>query len=226
MDRRMMAFAVCTSLVLTACGRLESDWDWNKATAANNLAAYQAFVREHPDDSRADYARGRILALQDDQAWMIAQKAATIEGFEDYLLKESGGIHVLEARAQLTNLQAVEAWKAVEKDGSAAALQDFLQKYPQVRQSAEARQMLDRLAYRVQLAEAHSREAAERERDRLQARFGDVVRQVVVVPPSATGTRYTLTSVPMTQADARSACRALEHAHQSCKLIPVSAASG
>ena len=152
MTRRMTAFTMCTSLALAACGRLQSDWDWNKATAANTLADYQAFVRRHPDDSRADFARGRILALEDDQARMAAQKAGTAEALQDYLQKEAGGIHVLEARAQLTSLQAAEAWKAVEQDGSAAALQDFLQTYPQEPQSAEARQMPDRLAYRVQLA--------------------------------------------------------------------------
>jgi hypothetical protein len=100
-----------------------AEYDWYKATSANTLVAYRAFVREHPGDEHADEARGRILALQDDADWNTAKNLNTIAAFQDYLQKESGGVHVLEAR-----------------------------------------QKLDDMAYRVQLADTHSKAAPERKR--------------------------------------------------------------
>jgi len=120
-NRLTKGFVLCTSLLLMACNFAE--YDWYKARSANTLAAYQAFVREHPGDKHADDARGRILALQDDADWNTAQNLNTIAAFQDYLQKESGGVHVLEAR-----------------------------------------QKLDDMAYRVQLADTHSKAADEHKR--------------------------------------------------------------
>ena len=96
-NRLTTGLVLCTSLLLMACNLAE--YDWYKATSANTLIAYQAFVREHPGDKHADEARGRILALQDDADWNTAKNLNTIAGFQDYLQKESGGVHVLEAQA-------------------------------------------------------------------------------------------------------------------------------
>lgn len=98
--------AVLTGLMLGACGRVTSDWDWNQALAANTEDGYEAYIRKHPADPRAENARGRILALQDDAAWSAAQSAGTAAGYEEYLRKESGGVHALEARAMLERLSS------------------------------------------------------------------------------------------------------------------------
>jgi hypothetical protein len=82
------AFAVMISLLTSACGIAEVDW--NNARAANTLAAYQSFLREHPSDPRADNARGRIFALRDDQAWAAAMGAHSAAGFHEYLKEEPG----------------------------------------------------------------------------------------------------------------------------------------
>jgi hypothetical protein len=99
----MIALTASAGLALAGCGTAE--WDWNKATAANTLAAYQSFVRSHPDDKRADDARGRILALQDEQAWVAAQKAGSIAGYQAYLAAEGGGVHAEQAQYEIAALQ-------------------------------------------------------------------------------------------------------------------------
>ncbi len=159
--RTITALGACATAALYACDSAQSDW--YRATAANTLAAYQSFVQKHGDDKRADNARGRILALQDDQAWTEAQAANSIAGYQAYLSTESGGVHANEAHYRLTALQRADDWKAAAKDGSAPALQAFLLKYPQGTGSRPARTMLDD---RVQLADAPSRTAADRKHAR------------------------------------------------------------
>jgi hypothetical protein len=119
----------------------------------------------------------------------------------------------------MTALQRAAAWNVVQNDESAPSLQAFLDKYPQGLESNEARQKLSALSYRVELADARSKAVAEHERARFQARFGKVIHEVMVVPPSAPDTHYRVTSGPMSQSDANSACAAIERMHQSCKLI-------
>src|SRR5258708_34947844 len=69
--------ALTVVAALTACNTAESDWQ--RATAANTLSAYQTFLLKHADSKHVENARGRILALQDDQAWNAARAARSEE---------------------------------------------------------------------------------------------------------------------------------------------------
>jgi hypothetical protein len=211
------ALAMCAGLVMMGCGTAE--YDWNKAHAADTLTAYQTFLQHHGTGKYADEARGRILGLRDDQAWSLAQATDTIDGYQAYLQTESGGVHAPDARYKITALERAQAWTVAQKDGSFASLQAFLRKYPQGPESNEARQRLSALDFRVQLAAARSKSTAERERVKLQARFGSVVHDVVIVAPASSRAIYRVTSEPMSRADANSACAVLERSHQSCKLV-------
>lgn len=223
--RLTVASIVGISLLMTACNSAESDWDGAKI--ANTLAAYQTFVQKYPNDKHADDARGRILALQDDKDWKTAQNTNTVDSFQEYLKKESGGTHVLEAQARLTSLHRADTWKAADSEGSVAALQAFLQKYPQGPEADHARQKLASLApYHVELADTHSKASAEHKRAELQARFGNVLHEVVIVPPSAPEKAFRVTSGSMSQADAKSACANLERAHQHCKPVENQGSAG
>ncbi|MGH9561628.1 MAG: tetratricopeptide repeat protein, partial [Terracidiphilus sp.] len=143
MSKLPMAFVLGAALMAAGCGT--ADYDWNKALAANTVAAYQTFLQNHPKSKHADDARGRLLGVQDDQAWALAQATNTVPGYQDYLKTESGGIHASDAQYEITALERAAAWKAVQKDESAASLQAFLQKYPQGLESNEARQKLSTL---------------------------------------------------------------------------------
>jgi hypothetical protein len=143
MSIRFAIPVVLCAAVLAACNTAKSDW--NMATAANTLDAYQTFLRQHGSDEHADNARGRILALQDEQAWSKARAANTAEGYDAYLKTEGGGVHAEEAQYYLTALQRAQDWKAIQNDVSAASLQAFLQKYPQGVESNQARDRLKEL---------------------------------------------------------------------------------
>jgi outer membrane protein assembly factor BamD (BamD/ComL family) len=159
MIRVSTAFAVCAGLVMMGCGTAE--YDWNKALAANTLAAYQSFLKHHGTSKYADDARGRMLGLRDDQAWSLAQATHTIDGYQSYLQTESGGVHASDAQYQITALERARAWKAVQKD-SVASLQAFLRKYPQGSESNDARRRLATLDFHPQRTGGPARVLPER----------------------------------------------------------------
>lgn len=212
-----MSLMIAASFMTASCGLIE--YDWNKAMAANTVTAYETYLQAHHSGKHVDEARGRILALEDDQAWSTAKTLNSIEGYQAYLQKEAGGVHAGDAHYQLTALQRARDWQGLQHQSSATALQAFLKTYPQGPESSLARERLSTLAYQVKLATVRSKDAAERTRDQLQARFGHVLHEVVVVAPVSAYSDYQVTSEPMTEADANAACAALERAHQSCSLV-------
>lgn len=212
-----MILLMGAAFMTASCGY--GPYDWNKALAANTVAAYESYLQAHPDGKHADDARGRVLALKDDQAWSASQKLNTIDAYQAYLRQEAGGVHAADAQYQLTALQRARDWQAIQPGNSASALEAFLKTYPQGPESSEARQRLSTLAYQVRLADVRSKAAAEHKREQLQARFGKVLHEVVVIAPANPNANYQVASEPMTEADAHKACAALEQAHQSCSLM-------
>jgi hypothetical protein len=218
--RLWIAAVVCMGGALSACG-LMADSDWHKATLANTVVAYQTFLQEHPNNKHADNAKGRILALQDENAWSAARAANTLAGYEGYLKAQSGGVHVGDAKYQITALQRAEAWKALQNDPSAASLQAFLVQYPQGLESNQARQKLDEF-YHLQLADSRSAADAARKRAQLQRKFAKELSDIVVLAPpapNAPGAMFQVISGPMSQAAANATCATLQRAHQSCKPV-------
>jgi sporulation related protein len=215
--RLLLPALVCAAAALSACN-LMAESDWHKATVANTIAGYETFLQEHPDNKHADNARGRILALRDEQAWGAAQATNTIAAYDGYLKAWSGGVHGGDARYEITALQRAAAWKSLQSDPSAAAVQAFLNIYPQGRESNEARAKLKEF-YHLQLAGAHSAAAAARKQAELQRKFGKELSAVAVVAPHAPDTMFQVISGPMSQAAANSTCETLERAHQRCKVV-------
>jgi hypothetical protein len=224
MTRLTAALFTCAGLVIAGCGTAE--YDWNKALAANTLAGYQTFLKNHSDSKYADDARGRLLGLKDDQAWSVAQATNTIDGYQEYLRAEGGGIHAPDAQYEITALERAQAWKSLPNDASFDSLQAFLRKFPQGAESNEARQKLAALDYRVELAVAGTESAAERRRAQIEARVGQVLHGIVVLAPASPHATYRVTSTPMSQADANAACAVLARTHQSCKAVLSEGAPG
>ncbi len=205
---------------LIACSSTEADWQ--KATSANTVAAYQDFLKEHPNGPNADEARSKIHMLQDDQAWMNAMGANTESGFQQYVKAQPAGSHVSEAQDKITGFERAAAWQTASADGSAAALQAFLEKYPAGPESDQAKAELQKLnsQYRVQLAGTYrSDRQAERASARLKARFGKLLHDVVVAPPAGSSKVRHLQSAPMSEDEANAACAKLKKARQHCEVV-------
>jgi cell division septation protein DedD len=213
---RGLCLAILAALI--ACSSPEADW--KKADAQGTIAAYQKYLTDHPKDSRADQARARIQALQDDQAWADAQKANTAAAYKQYVDTQPNGIHAADAQERMTSLQRADAWKTAQTDGKAPAIQAFLQTYPQGPEADQARAELQKLtAYRVQLGAFRSKKEAVALSTRVKAKYGDLLHDVVVVAPSGSDKVNRVRSAGMTEEEAKSACAKLKKAHQHCEVI-------
>lgn len=209
-----------TVIVLLACSSSESDW--KKADAQGTLAAYQAFLKNHPNNAHSDQARDRIYALVDEQAWADAQKTNTPESFQTYLHNQPKGVHSEEAHDRITSFERSAAWKVAQASATASALQDFLAKYPQGPEADQARAQLQTLnarEYRVELASFRSKHEAETVRAKLQARYAKELHQITVVPATPPDKLNRVESAPMTLEDAQSTCAKLKEAHRHCEVV-------
>lgn len=211
--------AAFLALLLIACSSNEADWQ--QATTANTIGAYQDFLKQHPNGQHADEARSRIRSIEDDQAWVAAINSNTQQSFEQYLHNHPNGSHAQEARDRITGFDRAAAWKTAQSEGTPAAIQAFLQKYPNGPESEEARAQLQKLQndFQVQLASYRSRKSADRDAARMKRRFGDLLHDVVVVPSTSTDKLNHVRSASMSEADAKAACAQLKKKHQRCEVV-------
>src|SRR5689334_1155041 len=73
---RSMLTLVSTLLIMLGCSSAKEDW--NKATAAGTVAAYQDYLNKHPAGEHSSDALNRIHSLQDDAAWAQARQTNTV----------------------------------------------------------------------------------------------------------------------------------------------------
>lgn len=211
-------YPIIAVAALAACSSAESDWQ--KAQTQNTTAAYEDFLKQHPNDTHAQEAKDHLQKSQDEQAWADAQKTDTADGYQQYLQKQPNGAHADDAHTQITALGRSDAWKTAQAANTPQALQDFLQKYSTGPEADQARAQLDKLqAYRVQLATARDEKAAEKSRAQLQTRFGSDLHDLVVIAPSGPEKLHRVSSQAMTEDDAKAVCAKLKKEHQRCEVV-------
>ena len=205
--------------LLVACSSTQSDWE--QARGRNTIASYQTFLGKHPNTSQSVEARNRIQALQDERAWAQARQANTDQAFETYLQQQPSGMHVAQAKGLIGASERWAAWIVASSAGTTEALEAFLEEYPQGREAKQAKAELSQITgYRVQLASFRSEKQAEKIRELLQGKYGDVLGSVVIVPVSGTGANvHVVRSAPMGQDEANNACAKLKRDHQVCEVI-------
>lgn len=139
-----LVVAASVVAVVAACSNPEADWQ--KAEADGTEAAYQAFLKDHPEGEWAQRAQAQLDALKDARDWENAQTADAIEGYNNYLLAHPTGAHMGEARQRITELETEAAWAAAQSAGSREALEDFLLRYADAPQAEQARGQLAALS--------------------------------------------------------------------------------
>lgn len=220
---RSMLTLVSTLLIMLGCSSAKEDW--NKATAAGTVAAYQDYLNKHPAGEHSSDALNRIHSLQDDAAWAQARQTNTVAAYQDYLEKQPAGSHTKDAQDAVTAQQRSADWQTAQTTGTVAALQDFLKKYPDGSEADQARAKLaDLTGYRVQIAAAKNEQQAQREKEKLGTKYGKVIHDVVVVSDSKRG--YTVASQPMSQTQAQDACSELKKSRLSCEVVKNDKSSG
>lgn len=207
------------AVFLMACSSTQADWQ--KATAANTVASYQDFLKEHPNGQHADEARTRIHHLRDNQAWMAAMNTNTEAGFKKYVAGEPHGAHIADAKEKIVGFQRATAWQAASQKGTVTALKAFVAKYPNGPESDQARAELKKLlGYQAQVGGAYrSAKYAMRIAQHLKARFGNVLHNVEVVAPMGHSRYHHLRSARMSRKEAEMACAKLHRARERCEVV-------
>jgi hypothetical protein len=213
-----ISYGLCliSVLGLAACSSAQSDWQ--QSNARDTVSAYQEFLQKHPNTPQSVAARNRIRALQDEEAWTRAQQVNTAQSYQGYIQEEPSGAHLAEAKDNIASNERTTAWLAASATDTPESLQGFLQKYPEGPEADKAKARLAQLTgFRVQLATFHSEQQAEKTRDKLQGKYGDVLGRVIVT--DAGTNLHVLQSTTMGQGEANNACARLRKDHLTCEVI-------
>ena len=219
-----ISFVFFAAILLSACGT--SEYDWQRARATNTLAAYQAFLENHPNSKQADVARGVILAMQDDQAWKTAASDQSKRSLDAYLAAFPGGLHANQARFDIVALDRAAAWKLIEHDVDFTSLQAFLAQYPEGPESNIARKRIASMTFRAKFADSDSRAAADRQLERPEPCLHEILHTLEIIPPSQGDGHYDIASGLLSETATHAACAAALREHQRCEVVSDRSSSG
>lgn len=223
------AALACALAALAGCSHEAADWQ--AATNANTVAAYQHFVGQYPKSAHDADAQTRIAQLQEAQDWQTATGADTRQAYEQYLSQHPDGPNAQEARIRIENFaQAASAAGAAGAAGAAAAAPPTAAK-PRTESRAQAatpkpaRGKAPRAVasggevHYVQLGAFHSRAHAEHHWKELTRRFGHDLAGLT--PRYVTGKSHAAPVVRLqvalsSRAQAQSLCAKLRAHAQAC----------
>lgn len=211
------------STALTACSREKEDW--RSAQAADTVAAFEQFLREHPASEQATAATTRVSQLAEEDDWQRATTEDSLQGYQQFLARHPEGKWTQEARIRVENF-AIADPAAPPADSPAAVMADLAKAgtaaSPAVAPAAAPAQAKPSVVVAaVQLGAFSTASAAESQwqqiAGRLKSELGGLKHRVVT-GKVASGTVHRL-QVPLpSEAAARQLCAKLAAVSQACVL--------
>ena len=104
--RRAAAF-VLAGLLVAACSGADNDFE--TAQRSNTQAAWDDYLRQHPEGEHARAARQLLAQLVEAREWERARAADTVDGYQQYLRGYPQGPHALDASTAVANLSLAAA---------------------------------------------------------------------------------------------------------------------
>lgn len=206
---------------LAACNSAKSDWE--KASTLNTVAAYQDFLKAHPNDERASEAQAMIAQQQDNDAFDVAKHEGTAAGYQTYLEKFPQGAHAASAKTAMMDINRAMDWKSAQ-NGDAVAVQNFLSKYPTGTEVAQAKERLEALTgFRVRFSSDSSESRAKAAFAKLKAKIRDQVSDLEIVNPDAHQKFYSVESGGRAEEAAKALCDGLKKKSVHCMVHKVGA---
>ena len=154
LSRVVIAITLAASLV--ACASAQKDW--STARSADTIAAYEAFLRQHPTGETATQARARLNELRAPNAWARAVAANTVEAYEEFARVHGEDKRAAEARRRAGALRSdLPAWQAAQSAQTIEALEKFLRENPQSPFAEQARAKIVDLEVSDILKQPHGR---------------------------------------------------------------------
>jgi len=128
MNVKVQSLVVLAGLLAVACGGTDAAFE--AAQRSNTQAAWEDYLRQHPQGEHARAARELLAQLVEAREWERARSADTIAAYQEYLRGYPQGPHAHDASTAVANLSlaaapAVEAsappTRAAAKAGKPAA---------------------------------------------------------------------------------------------------------
>lgn len=140
-----MMYLLLFGIALALCSCATTKQDWQEASRAGTIQAYEQFLQKHSDADQAGEARRRLALLRDDENWNKTKSVNTIAGYKEFLNQYPQSRHAKEAGAQLEQLESDRDWIQTKTLAAIPAYDEFLKKHPQSKYASEAKRELERL---------------------------------------------------------------------------------
>jgi len=227
---RLARIALAACLAAGGCG---GDADYDQAARTGTAAAWNAYLRAHPDSGHAQDAQARLAALEDGD-WQRAHASDTPAAYQQYLRSYPQGAHAHDALVAIANLN-LGAPPAAAAPGEApataapppvgTAVTAPAAQQPGAGASAAtgaASQPRAPGRYRVQLGALRDRATAERVWGELVARYPGLAAQSPLIGTARTANGrevFRLQVAGLERAAAESLCATLAAGQDPCILI-------
>ncbi len=237
------------TLLLTGCGREQSDWE--KARASNNTDSYESFIKKYPSGAYSPQAQARLKELYEEREWQKARDADTPDAYQTFLKQFPEGKWAEEARIRVENFSLAQAPAGSPAGAPHAPAPDAVAAVPAAPAAAPIARPVPAPApvaapaakapaaaqpppvatkphatgagYGVQLgAYAGGPKAADRRWAALQKKHATALKGLtpkVHKTRTAKGVLYRLQVTGLTQARALAVCKSLKASGDSCVLV-------
>jgi outer membrane protein assembly factor BamD (BamD/ComL family) len=172
-----LLMAVVMVAFVAACATMQSSWDATKS--ADTIAAYEDFLKKHPDGDLAEQARVRRYELYEERDWKDAEASNTIAVYEGFMKNYPQGRYKndVSARLELLSLPNVSTEKLIKRyqqgvfvdetrstlekfsfeqaitGNTISAYEDYLKRYPVGMLADDARRRIEKLSFEQAQAE-------------------------------------------------------------------------
>ena len=239
------AIFLIAAALLSGCDTREQDWE--AATQADSIAAYEEFLDQHPDGQYTASARERIAEIREKNAWDSARDTGTVDAYQAFVEEYPDSEHAAQATARIDEMERNSRWSQLRDSTEIAALEAFVRRYPDSDEAAQARERIEQLEaeaeaeararaeaeaqaaaeaaskgdYRVQLAAFRSENPARAGAQRIQERYASLLgdAKIEVVPPEQGSSYFRLLTSRLGGEEARNLCASLKEQGQDCLVV-------
>ena len=133
-------FARVSLIVAAVVGCASSVDDYAIARSQNSRAAYEGFIKRHPESAEARIAR---VQLEEIYAWETARSWNNLGSYKDFLSRFPNSQFAAQAESARDLLVETYEWKNVTKVDRAYVYERFVKRFPNGSHAVEAKSRRD-----------------------------------------------------------------------------------
>jgi len=143
--RMIFKRVIIVAFMLLICGCATTKKHWEHTIIANNIEAYEDFLRNHVTSEYSDEAKKRLEFLYSERDWKSAHDNDDIDSYEDFLRRHHTSEYSDEAKKRLEFLYPEKDWKSARDNDDIDSYEDFLRRHHTSEYSDKAKKRLEDL---------------------------------------------------------------------------------